>query len=231
VVTGIGHETDFTLADFAADLRCATPTAAAEAATPDHKEMHLLILNLRERALKGMGYTLRSGAQRLDATQPRIRHPRERLGHQGHQLRVLAQRLRAVWNAKTQDTRHVATRLAQRLAGNSPKQRLHHLGMTHNNIRKQLITEAIQLTDQADRRLTALEAHLRALSPLATLERGYAIVHTEKGKSLVRSARQLAAGVTIQTRFADGAAQSRVESVSREQPGRLTKPRPIERKQ
>jgi exodeoxyribonuclease VII large subunit len=103
--------------------------------------------------------------------------------------------------------------------------------MTHNNIRKQLITEAIQLTDQADRRLTALEAHLRALSPLATLERGYAIVHTEKGKSLVRSARQLAAGVTIQTRFADGAAQSRVESVSREQPGRLTKPRPIERKQ
>jgi exodeoxyribonuclease VII large subunit len=230
VVTGIGHETDFTLADFAADLRCATPTAAAEAATPDHKEIHLLILSLGERAFKGMSYALRSAAQRLDATQPRIRHPRERLAHQGQQLKALAQRLRNVWNAKTQDTRHVATRLAQRLTGNSPIQRLRHFGTTHKNIRKQLITEAIQVAHQADRRLTALEAHLRALSPLATLERGYAIVHTEKGNSLVRSVRQLATGVTIQTRFADGGAQSRVESVSREQPGRVTKPRPTERK-
>jgi len=230
VVTGIGHETDFTLADFAADLRCATPTAAAEAATPDHKEIHLLILSLGERAFKGMSYALRSAAQRLDATQPRIRHPRERLAHQGQQLKALAQRLRNVWNAKTQDTRYVATRLAQRLTGNSPIQRLRHFGTTHKNIRKQLITEAIQVAHQADRRLTALEAHLRALSPLATLERGYAIVHTEKGNSLVRSVRQLATGVTIQTRFADGGAQSRVESVSREQPGRVTKPRPTERK-
>ena len=229
VVTGIGHETDFTLADFAADLRCATPTAAAEAATPDHKEIHSHILNLRERTLKGMSYTLRSGAQRLDATQPRVRHPHERLGHQGQQLRALAQRLQNGWNAKSRDTGHASTRLAQRLAGNSPKQRLHRLAMTHKNIKKQLITEARQVIHQGDRRLTALKAHLCALSPLATLERGYAIVHTEKGDSLVRSARQLAAGATIQTRFADGAAQSRVESVSHEKAGRITKPRPIQR--
>ena len=230
VVTGVGHETDFTLADFAADLRCATPTAAAESATPDHKEIDLLILNLGKRALKGMSYALRSGAQRLDATQPRIRHPHERLMHQGHQLRALAQRLRNAGSAKTQDTGHAATRLAQRLAGNSPITRLLHLGTTHNNIRKQLITQTLQITHQADRRLNTLETHLRALSPLATLERGFAIVHTEKGNTLVRSAHQLATGATIKTRFADGTAQSRVESVSREEPGRGTKPRPINRK-
>ena len=230
VVTGIGHETDFTLADFAADLRCATPTAAAEAVTPDHKEIHSHILNLRDRALKGMRYTLRSGAQRLDTTQPRIRHPHERLGYQGQQLRALTQRFQNAWNAKTRDTGHATTRLAQRLAGNSPKQRLHRLGMTQQNIKKQLVTEALQVTHQADRRLTALTTHLRALSPLATLERGYAIVHTEKGNSLVRSVHQLSAGATIQTRFSDGAAQSRVESVDHEEADRLTKSRSIQKK-
>ena len=230
VVTGVGHETDFTLADFAADLRCATPTAAAEAATPDHKEIDSLILNLRERALKAMSYSLRSGAQRLDATQPRVRHPHERLVHQGQQLRAFAQRLYNAWNAKTQDSSRVPAQLVKRLAGVSPKQRLGHLDTNLKNIRKQLITEAMQVTHRADQRLTSGTTHLHALSPLATLERGYAIVHTKKGDSLVRSARQLATGVTIQTRFADGTAKSRVQSVSHGDSGGATQTRPIGKK-
>ncbi|MGA1697116.1 MAG: exodeoxyribonuclease VII large subunit, partial [Arenicellales bacterium] len=79
VVVGVGHETDVTLADYAADHRAATPTAAAEAVTPDTAEIFRTLSALRDQMHEAMGYRFRVDAQRIDSTARRLRHPRERL--------------------------------------------------------------------------------------------------------------------------------------------------------
>ena len=93
VVTGVGHETDFTLADFAADFRCATPTAAAESVTPDAGAQLRLINGCAERLETTLAYQLRNSAQLLDGAALRLRHPSERMLLQVEKLERLVDRL------------------------------------------------------------------------------------------------------------------------------------------
>ncbi|WP_275111966.1 exodeoxyribonuclease VII large subunit, partial [Acidithiobacillus caldus] len=94
VVTGIGHEIDFTIADFAADLRAPTPTAAAEAASPDGIEIRDRIEKLKQQLTRAMVRRLREETQRLDHLRLRLRDPRQALDHGQHRLAGLQQRLR-----------------------------------------------------------------------------------------------------------------------------------------
>jgi exodeoxyribonuclease VII large subunit len=203
VVVGVGHESDFTMADFAADLRAPTPTAAAELAAPELSQL-LETVRGHERALTMAARRRLQGAQqRLDyaaralaspraptaALNQRVASLRQRMGHVQMQ-RLAAERLRIA--AQTQSLLRLGPRIDGQRAG---VERC-----------RWALTQSILNAHQRDaRRLEQSVAKLRALDPKAVLARGYAMVTTPQG-AVVRNAEQLNRGDALRVRWArDGA--------------------------
>lgn len=213
VVTGVGHETDFTLADFAADFRCATPTAAAETVSPDANALLRIIDRCAERLDTTLDYRLQASAQRLDGTVARLRHPSERVSYQFENLERLVERLRLGWRFRYQKQTGQTARYAQQLQLTSPRVRLRNFAIRIETCRTLLAERLKRRLTQRVQELTGLESQLKALSPLATLGRGFAIVQLEEEGTIVRSASTLAPGDSIVTRFARGRAHAKVKTV------------------
>ena len=213
VVTGVGHETDFTLADFAADFRCATPTAAAESVSPDAGALLHLIDGCAERLETTLAYQLRTSAQRLDGAAVRLRHPSERMLLQVEKLERLVERLRLGWRFRIQKQREQTTRNTQRLQLTSPLVRLNNFSTRIKTCRTLLTERLNRRLTQRVQELTGLESQLKALSPLATLGRGFAIVQLEEEGKIVHSASTLQPGDSIVARFARGRAHAKVKTV------------------
>lgn len=210
VVSGVGHETDFTLADFAADLRAPTPTAAAELASPVRAEL-LQQLDHRARVLRHhQARRLQTEMQRIDYLARRLLHPAEQLRRQRLDLSALAQRLGSAVRAHVAREQLAVARLGQRLA--TPRHRIAH--------------EQQRLDSLADRGRRAAEGGLACqhltlerlakslahLNPEGVLARGYSIVQRADG-AVVQDAATLAAGDALDVRFHRGRARTRVETV------------------
>ena len=189
VVCGVGHETDVTLADFAADLRAPTPTAAAELAAPAAVELVAGLQGLANSLSRGIERALQLRAQRLDRLTPRLGQPAARVALQSRRLDRLASQLAAA-AVQAQHARSVAL---QARGG-----RLVHA------VRKR-ITAPGHL-------LATLDARLRALDPQRVVERGYSMVQMPDGV-LVTDPRQLAAGQELQLTMARGVADIRLDRV------------------
>jgi exodeoxyribonuclease VII large subunit len=210
VIVGVGHETDFTIADFAADVRAPTPTAAAEmAAAPRADWLASLskqtdcLLRAGRRHLADRAQTLDWLASRLISPSTYIAHERTRLqglqaklGHATHMPLARAQfalaRLRARWQAQLPDTQH------------------HRLQVKHGAQRLTLRMCA-QLASRRQT-LNALAAQLEMLNPQRTLERGYAIVTDEQGH-ILRAPQELQPRKKIGVRLAEGSAEIGIASV------------------
>lgn len=184
-LTGVGHETDTTLVDFVADLRAPTPTAAAEIASVGWFEATGRLAVLADAMRRRMERALSLRAQALDRLTLRLVHPAQRLAAHRQRLELLARRLAAA--LRTQSARR------------QPLERLGH--RLQQAMARQLAARRAALARQ--------EAALAALSPLATLERGYGIVRGPDG-ALVRSAAQLAPGDALRVQFAAGSAEATV---------------------
>ncbi|RZZ88853.1 exodeoxyribonuclease VII large subunit [Pseudoxanthomonas winnipegensis] len=211
VVSAVGHETDFTLCDFAADLRAPTPSAAAELLVPS-------IADLGTR-LRGLGRRLHTlHAHHMDRVQQRVDRAWLRLQAQGPQARLALMRrrhadalrhLQAQWQRQLERRRARLRHAEGVLRAHSPQRRLAALAerlaalqaRPQAAIGRQLQREAL--------RLTGLARSLEAISPLATVARGYALVSREDG-TLVRSTTQVAVGDRLEARLADGALSVRV---------------------
>ena len=189
LVCGVGHETDVTLADFAADLRAPTPTAAAELAAPAAAELLAALQGLARTLSHGVERRLQAQAQRLDRLAPRLGQPAARVAAQSRRLDQLASRL-AVAALQTHNAQ--ATRLR-----------------THAN--RLLQASHLRLTDH-EHRLITLAARLRALDPQRVVERGYSVVQTPAGE-LVTDPRQLAAGQAVRLTMARGSADVELAAV------------------
>ena len=237
VVTGVGHETDTTIADFVADLRASTPTAAAEAVSPDGAALRHQLARARERLTGLLARRVASQQQILDGLRTRLerRHPRQLLERDSQRLDDQRERLLRAWSRAHE---HAGQRLQHarlRLAAASPatrvasaRMRLDHLHQRLTRVRPehdirlrrdslarlrhQLETAARQSLNERQRRLEALHRQLRALGPQAVLERGYAILQTADGH-VVRSADQTAAGEPLRARLARGALDLEVRKV------------------
>ena len=188
VICGVGHETDITIADLAADCRAATPTAAAEIATAGWyqatHELRQLAWNLRD----AMQRTLERRMQRIDLLARQLVHPAERLARSRQQLKHLTTRLS-----------HAGEKLVA-----SHQQQLSRLHLQLTRSRPQL--------ERQRTRVAQLAASLQALHPQAALARGYALVRTPDGQ-LVRSHEQLSAGMTVNLHFAEGGANALVRDI------------------
>ncbi len=208
VVVGVGHETDFTIADFAADRRAPTPTAAAELASPSRGDLLARINGLGERLHRRMTRDLETRMQLLDHLARRLVHPARRLQAQAA---VLAQLVASV--------RHAAARAVERerwrLAGLIERSRrslpqVDTLGQHTAHLARRLQAASAQRIAEREAQLRALARSLAALDPRAVLERGYSIARDREGHA-VRDSAAVARGERLDLTFARGTAQVRIE--------------------
>jgi len=216
VVSAIGHETDFTIADFVADLRAPTPSAAAELITEAQHTVAERLAQQSHRLDRAVRFQLLQARQRLsrvavaDRAEVRVSTLLHRRAQRLDDLTnradaALAAQLRARQKnvaALGAAVLHHDPRRALAKAGDRLQSGVNHL---HRSVERQLHAHGSMLA--------ALDARLHSLSPLAVLDRGYALVMDAKG-NVVRSAAQLAPGDPLLTRVSDGAFTSRVEATS-----------------
>lgn len=192
VVVGVGHETDITLADFAADLRAPTPTAAAELAAMARSDVLAGLESLQARLQQRAHQRLDAAAQRVDRLALRLARPARAVAPHRQQLDRLQHRLGAAVQLRLLRADHRLARCQQALAACPPRQ-----------------------AAALHRRLEGLAGRLHALDPQRVLERGYALLTDAGAGRPLSSAAALQAGQAVQAHLADGVADLRVERVRR----------------
>ncbi|MDR3158450.1 MAG: exodeoxyribonuclease VII large subunit [Zoogloeaceae bacterium] len=201
VVSGIGHETDFCIADFAADLRAPTPTAAAELICPARQDLLERLDALRRRLAQGCENRLRGWAQRLDCLDARLPSPARQLLLRRENLSVLSLRLQRAARQGVAQRRDALRALSPSLMRHRP--RLEAQGETLSHLRQRLQQATEYLLRHRQQRLTQLAQGLRQLDPQAILARGYAIAACADG-SLLRDAATAFPGDTLFLTLARG---------------------------
>lgn len=215
VITGIGHEIDFTIADFAADVRAPTPSAAAELVVPDAEEWLNSFVRLGLRLQRCMHRRLEESRERLRWLTARaaLVSPAARLGAQAQRLDELEQCLVRALRRRLQDRRERLRWLTGRTALVSPAARLSQQLLRLKNLDERLNRAWRHAFDSRREKLLPLVRTLNAVSPLATLERGYAIVTAEAGE-ILRDAADVQPGSIIEARLARGRVRAKVEAAS-----------------
>ena len=211
VVCGVGHETDFTIADFAADQRAPTPTAAAELASPNRAELLHRLEALSNRTQHHITRMLEARMQHLDHLAKRLVHPGERLRHQRSQLMHLTQRLQRVWQHNVDMREWKIKRFADRLLNARPA--LAPLKQRHAYIAARLTLGVNHHLAYAHQSVARLAANLDHLNPQAILDRGYSIARDAQGR-IVRDSGAIQVGSDVELTFAVGAAKTRIISTS-----------------
>ncbi|GHD55846.1 exodeoxyribonuclease VII large subunit [Vreelandella hamiltonii] len=203
VMSAVGHEVDVTLADFAADMRAPTPSAAAERLVPDQHALKRQLQQAEQRLQRALQTRLERDSQRLDALRARLRHPGERLAHQRQHLQALTQRLaRAMQFTLSQQQRQLG-QLGRRLASQDMA-RLHRAESERIERLQRRLASAMQRQLEARQaRLHSAARALNAVSPLAVLGRGYAIAQDEQGQ-IVRRAQDTQPGQLLKLKLGEG---------------------------
>ena len=218
VVSGVGHEIDFTIADFVADVRAPTPTGAAELVTPDSEawlrnleDTHRRLTRVIARTLSGLHEHLAWCGERLEHL-----HPARLLRDHAQRVDELELRLRQSLHT---DLRTRTTRLEglrARLYQHSPAQKLALLGNSCLTLRQRLVFAARQYLKRLENDLGLAIRALDTVSPLATLQRGYAIITDATSGRVIASVHSVHRGQQVQARLADGRFSANIETINRE---------------
>jgi len=210
VVSGVGHETDFTIADFAADLRAPTPTAAAEmAAAPRADWLGTLEAHADDLA-RAWRRRFAESSQTLDWLSRRLVSPVAYIAHERLKLRGLQTRLAHATRTPLNQARFALSHLQTRLSARFPKTSPFRARLSEEA--RRMSTRISVQTAQRRQALAALAAQLELLNPQRTLERGYAMVTDSKGR-IVRAPKDLQPRETVTVRLAEGAAEVGIASV------------------
>ena len=203
VVSAVGHEVDFTIADFVADLRAPTPSAAAELLSPDGEEMLNQFEGFEILLADAVTRKIRHLEQRTDYLQKRLQHPGRKLQEQAQHLDHLDIRLRRAMSGKMQQQTTQMQSLQDRLVRQSPKEEIAQRKQAVANSVKQMMRAVSQQLELKQSKTAQAMHLLDTVSPLKTLGRGYSIIRDSNDK-VVKTVAQVSAGDTLRGQLTDG---------------------------
>ena len=214
VISAVGHEVDFTIADFVADCRAPTPSAAAEILSPDQNEITGTVSGYQSALTRSLHNTLVQHHRHLNHLKNRLRHPGERLREQSQRLDDLDIRLRHAM-VHQQLRHHQATLNAtrERFHQHSPVTTLQRMATLHQQLEQRLTVSMNNNLSTYRQQLSLQAGQLNAISPLATLQRGYAIVQTDSG-DIITDSQTTKPGDRIHAQLAQGSLLCKVETCS-----------------
>jgi exodeoxyribonuclease VII large subunit len=215
VVSAVGHETDVTIADFVGDLRAPTPSAAAEIVSRNQQELLRQVQSAQQRLGMAMDYYLANRTRRFTQLHHRLQqqHPQLRLARQQTALERLRQRMGFALENKLKQANQRQQRMLQRLNQQNPQPRIYRAQTRIQQLEYRLAENIrTRLSEQRERFGNAV-THLEAVSPLATLARGYSVSTAANGRVL-NKVQQVKMGDVITTRLKDGWVASEVTVVT-----------------
>ena len=212
ITSAVGHEVDFTISDFAADLRAPTPSAAAELMSPDQSEYQQLLLGLKQQFRNSLGISIRQRYQSLDWLQKRMKRPDRRLQEHAQTLDRLDIQLQRSMRSGLREKKVKLDSQRRALLSANPHMRLQTSEQRLKSLQQRMAQSLKSRLNQGQTQLQATRRNLNAVSPLAVLSRGYSISYNEEGQVL-RSASQLTTGSKLVTRLAGANVDSKVTRV------------------
>lgn len=216
IVSAVGHETDFTICDFVADLRAPTPSTAAELVIPERTDLQNSLYNLRQRLVAAQRRHLDDQKERLASLHARFKDPRRFLFDFSIRLDDLRERIQCSLQQRTQLLQNKLRHLELGLQSRNPERQVREKRILLNNLEKDVINGWKCYLRDREERLKKNAALLSSLSPLAVLQRGYSITRRLSDGEVVRRASQLTLEERVSIQLAAGSIQAWVEKVREE---------------
>ena len=213
IVAGVGHEVDFTIADFVADVRAATPTAAAELITPHQDELLETFEQYDSTLLYILRDTLSNLHQAIDWLSQRLEflHPKQTIQRKQEYLIELQRRGFSAVKFTLSDRVHLFNKLSNKFENQSPYVRVREAKIKLVDLHKQIHRTIQVRLEHKQQALHALARTLDAVSPLGTLNRGYAIVSNQASEQILHDSKQVSKGDMISVQLAKGHLSAKVE--------------------
>lgn len=218
IVSGVGHEVDFTIADFVADLRAPTPSAAAELITPDQQELSNTFQQYEDTLQYLMRELLSNSHQAIDWLTQRLEllHPKQTIQRKQEHLTELQRRAQSAIKLSLAEHNNLLNKLLARFETQSPQARVREAKFKLIDLHKQLHRNIHLKLEHKQHALHTLARTLDAISPLSTLQRGYAIAsHSESGQILLDS-NQVSKGDDISIQLAKGQVSAKVSDTHKD---------------
>lgn len=216
IVSAVGHETDFTICDFVADLRAPTPSTAAELVVPERTDLQDSLYNLRQRLVAAQRRHLDDQKERLASLHARFKDPRRFLVDFSIRLDDLRERISRALRQRTQLLQNKLRHLELGLQNRNPERQVREIIILLNNLEKDIINGWKCYLRDREERLKKNAALLSSLSPLAVLQRGYSITRRLANGEIVRRASHLTFEERVSIQLAEGSIQAWVEKVREE---------------
>lgn len=213
IVSAVGHETDFTICDFVADLRAPTPSAAAELIVPQRLDLLSKLISLQQRMIAGFDRHLNDVSDQLVSLQERLKDPRRFVMNLKINLDDLKERLFNAVNFKKQHLRNTFDRLLLRFEHRSPAFKIMEGNVSLKNMQKDLIRGFSRRLTAFKERLQKDAAVLESLSPLNVLQRGYSITRRIADGAVIRQTDALKLGDNVNVRLAKGNFNAKIEEI------------------
>lgn len=204
IVSAVGHEVDYSLSDFVADARAATPSAAAEVVCPDMAAWAQQRQQLHQRLQLAITRQLDNTRQKISSLHRRLLSPERALQQQQQRLDELQNRLTNGWQWQQQAQRQRLRHLQQRLQAYRPDTQLAQYRQRCQQLEQQLLRSMQHVLDATRQRITPLTHRLQMASPNNLLERGYSLTFLAQNGTLINADTPLPAGTSLMTKFAGG---------------------------